>query len=131
MQVACGGVAAVLRLETPEPVPLRASVGSTEAAVGSDGREDPSSVGGGGTVPFTRMRPAAGLKALATGLSPDDGVPNGFASRQDAEFFVAWIEQMLRVVDARDRFARAEDRRQVETLFRRAQGEFRRPAEAG
>ena len=28
MQVACGGVAVVLRLETPEPVPLRASVGS-------------------------------------------------------------------------------------------------------
>jgi hypothetical protein len=32
MQVACGGVAVVLRLYTPEPVPLRASVGSTEAA---------------------------------------------------------------------------------------------------
>jgi hypothetical protein len=32
MQVACGGVAVVLGLETPEPVPLRASVGSTEAA---------------------------------------------------------------------------------------------------
>jgi hypothetical protein len=31
MPVACGGVAVVLRLETPEPVPLRASVGSTEA----------------------------------------------------------------------------------------------------
>ena len=35
MPVACGGVADVLRLETPDPVPLRASVGSTEA---SDGR---------------------------------------------------------------------------------------------
>ena len=32
----------------------------------------------------------------------------------DAEFFVAWIEQMLQVVDARNRFARAEDRRRVE-----------------
>ena len=32
MPVACGGVAVVLRLETPEPVPLRASVGSTEAS---------------------------------------------------------------------------------------------------
>jgi hypothetical protein len=32
MPVACGGVAVVLRLQTPELVPLRASVGSTEAA---------------------------------------------------------------------------------------------------
>ena len=32
MPVACGGVAVVLRLQRPEPVPLRASVGSTEAA---------------------------------------------------------------------------------------------------
>jgi hypothetical protein len=32
MQVACGGLAVVLRLETPEPVPVRASVGSTEAS---------------------------------------------------------------------------------------------------
>jgi hypothetical protein len=32
MQVACGEVVVVLRLETPEPVPLRASVGSTEAS---------------------------------------------------------------------------------------------------
>ena len=29
MPVACGGVAVVLRLYTPEPVPLHASVGST------------------------------------------------------------------------------------------------------
>ena len=35
-------------------------------------------------------------------------------SWSDAEFFVAWIEQMLQVVDARNRFARAEDRRRVE-----------------
>jgi hypothetical protein len=32
MQVECGGVAVVLRLYTPEPVPLNASVGSTEAS---------------------------------------------------------------------------------------------------
>ena len=32
MPVACGGVAVVPRLQTPEPVPLRASVGSTEAS---------------------------------------------------------------------------------------------------
>jgi hypothetical protein len=55
----------------------------------------------------------------------------GIVSRKDAEFFVAWIEQMLRVVAARNRFANAEDRRQVETLFRKAQDEFRRMADAG
>ena len=52
------------------------------------------------------------------------------ASRQDAEYFVDWIEQMLRVVAARNRFASVEDRRQVESLFRRAQDEFRKMAEA-
>ena len=54
----------------------------------------------------------------------------GIASRQDAEYFVDWIEQMLRVVAARDRFANVEDRRQVETLFRRAQDEFRKMVDA-
>ena len=54
----------------------------------------------------------------------------GIASREDAEYFVAWIERMLRAVAARDRFAKGEDRRQVESLFRRAQGEFRKMAEA-
>ena len=54
----------------------------------------------------------------------------GIASRQDAEYFVDWIERMLRVVAARNRFASVEDRRQVETLFRRAQDEFRKMAEA-
>ena len=53
------------------------------------------------------------------------------ASRQDAEYFVDWIEQMLRVVEARNRFASIEDRREVESLFRRAQDEFRRLAGAG
>jgi hypothetical protein len=52
------------------------------------------------------------------------------ASRKDAESFVDWIEQMLRVVDARNRFASIEDRRQVESLFRRAQDEFRKLADA-
>jgi hypothetical protein len=50
------------------------------------------------------------------------------ASRTDAEFFVDWIERMLRVVDARNRFARIEDRREVESLFRKAQDEFRKLA---
>jgi hypothetical protein len=55
----------------------------------------------------------------------------GIASREDAEYFVAWIDQMLRAVAARNRFARGEDRRQVETLFRRAQDGFRKMADAG
>jgi hypothetical protein len=52
------------------------------------------------------------------------------ASREDAKYFVDWIEQMLRVVVARNRYARLEDRRQVETLFRKAQDEFRKIADA-
>jgi hypothetical protein len=52
------------------------------------------------------------------------------ASRQDAAYFVDWIEQLLRVVAARNRFAGIEDRRQVESLFRRAQDEFRKLAAA-
>jgi hypothetical protein len=51
-------------------------------------------------------------------------------SRQDAEYFVDWVEQMLRVVDARNRYANVEHRQQVESLFRRAQKEFRRLANA-
>ena len=54
----------------------------------------------------------------------------GIASRQDAEYFVDWIEQMLRVVAARNRYASAENRRQVETLFQRAQDEFRKMVSA-
>jgi hypothetical protein len=52
------------------------------------------------------------------------------ASRQDAAYFVDWIEQMVRSVAARDRFAHTEDRRQVEALFRGAQEKFRRMAGA-
>ncbi|MDR3623378.1 MAG: CehA/McbA family metallohydrolase [Paludisphaera borealis] len=51
-------------------------------------------------------------------------------SRQDAEYFVDWTEKMLGVVAARNRFASVEDRRQVETLFRRARDEFRKRADA-
>ncbi|WP_165223419.1 CehA/McbA family metallohydrolase [Aquisphaera insulae] len=47
------------------------------------------------------------------------------ASRRDAEFFVGWIDQMLRAVAARNRFATADDRRQVEVRFREAQERFR------
>ena len=51
------------------------------------------------------------------------------ASRQDAEYVVNWIEQLLRVIDARNRFASVENRREVESVFRRAQAEFRKLAE--
>ncbi|MGQ0635214.1 MAG: CehA/McbA family metallohydrolase [Planctomycetaceae bacterium] len=54
----------------------------------------------------------------------------GIISRDDAEYFVDWIEQMLRVVAARNRYARPEDRREVETLFRKAQMGFRKLADA-
>lgn len=49
-------------------------------------------------------------------------------SRADAAFFVDWIDRMLRAVAARDRFARPEDREQVEALFRKAQDIFRKQA---
>ena len=46
-------------------------------------------------------------------------------SPQDAAYFVEWIDQMLTVVDRRNRFARPEDRERVEDLFRSAQSCFR------
>ena len=52
------------------------------------------------------------------------------ASREDAKYFVDWIEQMLKVVAARNRYASPDDRQQVESLFRRAQNEFRKMANA-
>jgi putative heme-binding domain-containing protein len=52
------------------------------------------------------------------------------ANRQDAGYFVDWIEQMLRVVAARNRYASVGNRREVETLFRKAQSEFRKMADA-
>ncbi|MEZ6061882.1 MAG: hypothetical protein R3C19_16175 [Planctomycetaceae bacterium] len=42
----------------------------------------------------------------------------------DAEYFVEWIDQLLRVVAARNRYASAEDRQQVESLFQDARAEF-------
>jgi hypothetical protein len=76
------------------------------------------------------MRRRPGRRHPATGLSPDDGVPNGFASRQDAEYFVAGIDRTLRVVDDRNRFARTEDRRRVGSLFRSAREECSKRADA-
>jgi TolB protein len=52
------------------------------------------------------------------------------ASREDATYFVDWIEQMLKVVAARNRYPSPENRQQVESLFRRAQNEFRKMANA-
>ena len=49
-------------------------------------------------------------------------------SPHDAAFFVDWIEQMLRVVGARNRYARPEDRQEVERLFRKAQSEYKKQA---
>ena len=45
------------------------------------------------------------------------------------QYFVDWIEQMLRVVAARNRYASVENRRQVETLFRERRDEFRKMVE--
>ena len=50
------------------------------------------------------------------------------ASREDAAFFVDWIDHLLQVVATRNRYARVEDRHQVETLFRKARDEFRKMA---
>jgi hypothetical protein len=52
------------------------------------------------------------------------------ASREDAKYFVDWIEQLLKVVAARNRYPSPESRQQVESLFRRAQNEFRKMADA-
>jgi putative heme-binding domain-containing protein len=52
------------------------------------------------------------------------------ASPQDAEYFMSWIDEMLRVVTARNRFADVENRRKVEALFQKAQNEFRKMAGA-
>ena len=79
-----------------------------------------------------RSRPSPRLRRARLG-SHESGLRQGrrpkIASRKDAEYFVDWIEQMLRVVAARNRYASVEDRRQVETLFRRAQDEFRKMVE--
>jgi putative heme-binding domain-containing protein len=52
------------------------------------------------------------------------------ASREDAAFFVDWIERMLKVVAARNRYPSPEDRKKVESLFRRAQDAFREMVDA-
>lgn len=49
---------------------------------------------------------------------------------QDAAYFVDWIDRLLRVVAARDRYASADDRQQVEQIFRRARARYQQLAEA-
>lgn len=46
-------------------------------------------------------------------------------SVDDAAYFVEWIDQLLRVVAARDRYPTPADRRQLEATFRTAQDKFR------
>lgn len=50
-------------------------------------------------------------------------------SVEDAKYFVEWIDHLLRVVAARNRFSSPEDRQQVETRFIKAQDAFRRMAQ--
>ena len=46
-------------------------------------------------------------------------------STDDAQYFVDWIGQLLKVVAARDRYANVKERQEVEALFRQAQDLFR------
>lgn len=52
------------------------------------------------------------------------------SSPADAMYFVEWIDQMLRVVAARNRYASVADRQQVEARFLEAQTAFRHKAES-
>ncbi|HAY78552.1 MAG TPA: hypothetical protein DCY79_01955 [Planctomycetaceae bacterium] len=52
------------------------------------------------------------------------------ARPQDAAYFVDWIDRLLRVVAARDRYASASERQAVERLFRRARDRYQKLAEA-
>lgn len=49
-------------------------------------------------------------------------------SAADAQYFVDWIGQLLKVVAARDRYQNVKDRKQVEALFRKAQDLYRQRA---
>lgn len=46
-------------------------------------------------------------------------------SAEDASYFVEWIDQLLRVVAARNRYSSAEKRQEVESMFREAQEKYR------
>jgi TolB protein len=52
------------------------------------------------------------------------------ASKKDASFFVEWIDRLIDSMGRRNRYAKPEDRRRVEALFRRAQTRFQEIATA-
>lgn len=52
-------------------------------------------------------------------------------SPADAQYFVEWIDKLIQVLSARNRFARPEDRKQIEELFRKAQNEYRKQIPGG
>ncbi|MCH2115007.1 MAG: hypothetical protein MK171_08870, partial [Pirellulales bacterium] len=43
---------------------------------------------------------------------------------EDASYFVGWIDQLLRVVQTRDRYPSRPDRESVEAIFRQARERF-------
>jgi len=47
-------------------------------------------------------------------------------SHDDASFFVDWIEKLIQVLSARNRFEKVEDRHSVEGIFRKAQDHYRK-----
>jgi hypothetical protein len=46
-------------------------------------------------------------------------------SPDDAQFFVEWIDKLIQVLSARNRFEKTEDRLAVERVFRQAQDRYR------
>lgn len=46
-------------------------------------------------------------------------------SSEDAQFFIEWIDKLIQVLSARNRFEKTEDREAVERLFRQAQDRYR------
>jgi hypothetical protein len=46
-------------------------------------------------------------------------------SPDDAQFFVEWIDKLIQVLSARNRFEKTEDRLAVERVFRQARDRYR------
>jgi len=53
------------------------------------------------------------------------------ANKSDAQYFVGWIDQMLRVVAIRNRYPSSQDREAVESIFRKAQDYYAKMAKSG
>ena len=47
-------------------------------------------------------------------------------SKEDAAYFVEWIDQLIRVVTVRNGYKSADDRKKVEAIFRKAQDMYRK-----